>query len=92
MPAREEVEGAAARDDVAGPIRSAWAKGDGWLRACAVRASRHSPSLDPELFRTGDVDDPIVKAELAALTSIGERVLVSSEHAVATEPAEGTGC
>lgn len=93
VPAKEEAEGPAAdRDDVAEPIRSAWLKGDGWLRACAVRASRHSPSLDPQLFGTGDVDDPIVKAELAALTSMGQRVPGSSQHAVDADSAEGAGC
>jgi hypothetical protein len=56
-------------DDVAEPIRSAWRVGDGWLRACAVRASRHAPSLDPELFAGAGNDDPLVRAELAALSA-----------------------
>ena len=64
----DEREGATAdRDDLAASIRSAWRWGDGWLRACAVRASRHAPSIDPNLFATGGNDDPIVSAELAAL-------------------------
>jgi len=57
------------RDDVAEPIRYAWRLGDGWLRACAVRASRYAPSLDPELFASGGNDDPLVRAELAALSA-----------------------
>jgi AAA family ATP:ADP antiporter len=66
-PVDDERKDAADRDDVAEPIRSAWLWGDGWLRACAVRASRHAPSLDPRLFATGGNEDPIVSAELAAL-------------------------
>ena len=66
----DEREGPAAdRDEVAEAIRSAWLSGDGWLRACAVRAARFAPSLDPQLFATGGNDDPIVKAELAALAA-----------------------
>jgi ATP/ADP translocase len=57
------------RDDLAESIRSAWVSGDGWQRACAVRASRHAPAIDPQLFATGGNDDPIVQAELAALSA-----------------------
>jgi hypothetical protein len=67
---KEDPEAATAdHDSVAEPIRSAWLWGDGWLRACAVRASRHAPSLDPKLFATGGDDDPIVRAELEALAA-----------------------
>ncbi len=59
------------RDDVAEPIRSAWRWGDDWLRACAVRASRFAPSLDPAIFETGGFKDPLVSAELAALAAAG---------------------
>jgi len=70
----EEKEGDAAdRDQVAEPVRSAWRSGDGWLRACAVRASRHAPSLEPDLFASGGNDDPLVSAELAALAALGGR-------------------
>lgn len=65
----EEREGVTAEhDDVAESIRSAWRWGDGWLRACAVRASRHAPSLDRSIFEAGGNEDPLVKAELAALS------------------------
>jgi HEAT repeat protein len=48
-------------------IRVAWRSEDDWLRACAVRASRHAPALDPNLFATGEGNDPLVRAELEAL-------------------------
>jgi hypothetical protein len=54
-------------DPLAESIRIAWRSEDGWLRACAVRASRQVPSLDPSLFATGGGDDPLVQAELEAL-------------------------
>jgi AAA family ATP:ADP antiporter len=63
----------AERDVVADSIRSAWRIGDGWLRACAVRASRHSPSLDARLFATGGGDEPVVSAEIAALPAAAPR-------------------
>ncbi len=89
----DEREGVAAdRDDVAEPIRSAWRWGDGWLRACAVRASRHAPSLDPQLFATGGDDDPIVSAELAALSAAGPRGFDSPPSAARTASPEGNAC
>ena len=79
-------------DLVAESIRSAWRCGDAWLRACAVRASRHAPSLDPELFATGGEDDPLVRAEVAALSASGRRD--TSFPSLATGPAsrEGATC
>jgi hypothetical protein len=52
-------------------IRIAWRSDDGWLRACAVRASRHA-TLDPGLFATGEGDNPLVRAELDALLASGD--------------------
>jgi hypothetical protein len=63
----EPEAGDEARDDVADSIRSAWRLGDEWLRACAVRASRHAPSLDATCFASGGEDEPMVTAEIAWL-------------------------
>jgi AAA family ATP:ADP antiporter len=59
---------AAPLDDVADAIRYAMRWGDGWQRACAVRASRHAPSLEPGILTGDGADDPLVRAELAALS------------------------
>ena len=48
-------------------IRVAWETGDAWLKACAVRASRHAPTFDRGRFATGDGGDPMIRAELEAL-------------------------
>jgi AAA family ATP:ADP antiporter len=48
-------------------IRLAWEQGDGWLRACAVRASRLAPWIDASALFVGGPEDPIVRAELDAL-------------------------
>jgi hypothetical protein len=48
-------------------IGMAWASDDGWLRACAVRASRSVPGFDRGSFGAGDGGDAIVRAELEAL-------------------------
>ncbi len=52
---------------LAGWIRAAWESEDAWLRACAVRAARHVPSFDLQLFRAASDDAPAVMAELAAM-------------------------
>jgi hypothetical protein len=91
--ADDERKGATAdHDDVAEAIRSAWLWGDGWLRACAVRASRFAPSLDPQLFATGGNDDPIVRAELAVLSDTGPGGLDSPLHPARTAVPEGNAC
>ena len=54
-------------DPLAGWIEAAWKSEDGWLRACAVRASRCSPSFDPRSFTAREDDDARVRAEIAAL-------------------------
>jgi AAA family ATP:ADP antiporter len=48
-------------------IKLAWDSGDAWLKACAVRASRHVPDVDPALFAEGAAGEPLVEAELVAL-------------------------
>jgi ATP/ADP translocase/HEAT repeat protein len=66
-------EGAdAGRDPLAVWIETAWKSEDGWLRACAVRASRHALELDPAAFADAD-DDPRVRAELDARRTAGPR-------------------
>jgi HEAT repeat protein len=91
-PDEDEKDAGADRDDIAESIRSAWRWGDGWLRACAVRASRYSPSLDPQLFATEGNDDPIVRAEIAALSAAGSRGLGPSPNAPRTISPEGSTC
>jgi AAA family ATP:ADP antiporter len=49
-------------------IGMAWASDDGWLRACAVRASRSVPGFDRGRFDAGDGGDALVRTELEALT------------------------
>jgi hypothetical protein len=92
-PADDGGKGATAdRDDVAEAIRAAWQWGDGWLRACAVRASRFAPSLDRQLFATGANDDPIVSAELAALSAVGPDALDLPRQRAKTALPEGNAC
>ena len=57
-----------APDRLAESIRVAWEKGDAWLKACAVRASRHAPAFDRGRFATDDGGDPMIRAELDALS------------------------
>ena len=47
-------------------IRLAWASEDAWLRACAVRASRHVPDLDVSELTAEENAPEIVRSELAA--------------------------
>lgn len=54
------------RGELAGWVRVAWQSGDPWLRACAVRASRFTPEIDPRTFETEDGENPVVRAEVAA--------------------------
>jgi hypothetical protein len=58
-------------DKLAARIRQAWASGDEWLRACAVRASRAVVGFDARLFAQGDDGSVLVRAELAALVGGG---------------------
>jgi hypothetical protein len=54
-------------------IGSAWDSEDGWLRACAVRASRLVPGFDPARFAARHDDDPRVREELLALERVTAR-------------------
>jgi ATP:ADP antiporter, AAA family len=69
-PSRDSEAGMGDGKPLADSIRMAWRSEDGWLRACAVRASRHATALDVRLFATGEVH-PLVQAELAALAASG---------------------
>jgi ATP/ADP translocase/HEAT repeat protein len=66
-PSQAPSNAAGEGDPLGEAIRIAWRSEDGWLRACAVRASRQAPNLDRDLFATGGGDDPLVQAELTAL-------------------------
>jgi hypothetical protein len=66
--AREDTPTIDSTRDLEVAIRFAWEAGDEWLRACAVRASRYVPEMNPDQFRKdGREGDPLVEAELAAL-------------------------
>jgi HEAT repeat protein len=60
-------------DPLAERIEAAWNSEDGWLRACAVRASRFSPLFDPRRFTAASDDDPRVRAEIVTLRVPGTR-------------------
>jgi hypothetical protein len=60
-------------DPLAEWIEAAWNSEDGWLRACAVRASRFFPSFDPRRFTATNEDDPRVRAEIVTLGLPGTR-------------------
>jgi hypothetical protein len=66
--AMEAPEDAPGDDRLAEWIGLAWETGDAWLRACAVRASRHAPAFDRSRFAGGDGGDAMVRAELDALS------------------------
>jgi AAA family ATP:ADP antiporter len=70
-------DGAPEIDRLAQWIGMAWDTGDAWLRACAVRASRFAPAFDRGRFANGDGGDPIVRAELDALSG-NERTATES--------------
>ena len=68
--AREDTPTIDSTHDLEQAIRFAWEAGDEWLRACAVRASRYVPGMNPDQFRKdGREGDPLVEAELTALVS-----------------------
>ena len=72
----EETEGIPNDGQVAGCIERAYAIGDAWLRACAVRAAQALDGRVALAFAPRDPENPLVIEELAA------------SHAVL--PAEGT--
>jgi hypothetical protein len=61
-----EAELADLETRVAEWIRIAWTSDDPWLRACAVRASRAVPVLDPEEWSADGAEPAIVRAEIEA--------------------------
>jgi len=68
--AREDTPTIDSTQDLEKAIRFAWEAGDEWLRACAVRASRYVPGMNPDQFQKNEREgDPLVEAELAALLS-----------------------
>jgi len=71
QPVKDPEAPAAEGEPLAESIRLAWRSDDGWLRACAVRASRHATAFDPGLFATGGGDNPLVLAELESLSTGG---------------------
>jgi ATP:ADP antiporter, AAA family len=73
--AMETQVGVTEPDRLAEWIRVAWETGDAWLRACAVRASRFAPGFDRSPFTAGDGADPMVRAELDALSRVDQASL-----------------
>jgi hypothetical protein len=68
--AMEALKPDAETDGLAESIRVAWDTGDAWLKACAVRASRHAPAFDRGRFAAGDGGDRLIRAELEALSGV----------------------
>jgi ATP/ADP translocase len=66
-PSNPAPAGDAAPDPLAARIEAAWQSEDAWLRACAVRASRCSPTFEPQRFGLAHDIDPRVRAEIDAL-------------------------
>jgi hypothetical protein len=79
----------AARGAMSSLIETAWASGDAWLRACAVRAAHHASDLDPGQFAGEGRDHPLVRAELEALSTSARAPLVTERPALA---AKGAAC
>jgi ATP/ADP translocase/HEAT repeat protein len=61
-PAGQTAEG----DPLVVWIEAAWKSEDGWLRACAVRASRFLPGFDAGSLAGSEGDPPMVRDELLA--------------------------
>jgi hypothetical protein len=79
-PVREIFEDARVEDEPVHPptaeecvgwVRKAWQNGDAWLRACAIRAARVLPGMDPAEFQPSSPEDPLVEVELAAWAGAG---------------------
>lgn len=66
-PAIADADKKTTPDPLAKWIDAAWKSEDGWLRACAVRASRFSPSFDTRRFTAAEDVDPRVRAEIVTL-------------------------
>ncbi|HET9328294.1 MAG TPA: HEAT repeat domain-containing protein [Candidatus Eisenbacteria bacterium] len=66
-----EKEGAKEIDHPLGHwIRMAWDSEDAWLRACAVRASRHDPTFDLRTLPLEDDAPEIVRGEIARVLTL----------------------
>jgi AAA family ATP:ADP antiporter len=72
-PAIADADKETTADPLAEWIEAAWNSEDGWLRACAVRASRFFPSFDPRRFTATSEEDPRVRAEIVTLGLPGSR-------------------
>jgi hypothetical protein len=57
--------------DVAEWIRIAWAADDPWLRACALRATRVVPAIDPREWALATDVPAIVRAEIESMPEAG---------------------
>jgi hypothetical protein len=64
------LEGASPTDAVSRALGTAWASGDEWLRACAVRGSRFAPAFDTACFASAGAGELHVQQELAARASL----------------------
>lgn len=65
-PSEAQEEAAKAEQPLSHWIRLAWQSEDAWLRACAVRASRHDPMIDLSILPLEDDAPEIVRRELLA--------------------------
>ena len=74
-------------DEVEASVRFAWEEGDEWLRACAVRASRHAPGIVPSSYFKVRQGDPLVEAELKATLGGTSREIDPATSLGATEGA-----
>jgi AAA family ATP:ADP antiporter len=83
-PTKKDTDATATADPVSRAIEAAWSSEDGWLRSCAVRASRYAPSFDPARFATGNEVDPRVRAEIESL--------VAARGSIAEPLARGAAC
>jgi ATP/ADP translocase/HEAT repeat protein len=86
MPA-DLPRGAADEGTVSSLIDAAWKSEDVWLRACAVRASRHVPDFD--LRRFEGPQPPLVCAEIEALAARVAATIASPQR---TSEPTGVSC
>jgi ATP/ADP translocase/HEAT repeat protein len=84
---KDFAEDAPAFGTVSTLIEAAWASGDAWLRACAVRAARHAPNCDPGRFAGEGRDHPLVCAELVALAASVHATVATERPAPALKEA-----
>jgi ATP/ADP translocase/HEAT repeat protein len=85
------AEWTAGPDKVAQCIWRAWESGDGWLRACAMRAARVVPQMELSAFTPTEGDDPFVTAEFESLSlAIAEKAGLN-DRTMAGGPAASRG-